>query len=305
MTGQYQQRHMAVFPDPAGSIDLLSQSRDCSGVWWREPKPALASIVFPKMISAASRGEDLTYSSFRKFGLFDPASLALPGGDFTCRIFLPAGEPFTSETWCSLFWCDPRRDPIAGERFIASGGGLKLQLQRVFDQQIIDGLRDLNKRVRQEVWVRHNWKASEIAPGVLPVPALMQSLAGLSPEDAAARLNSLRGAQMSPAEYYALRKKEREERERKEEQEGAEAFARQALKEARTAAEAPPVADVPTEPEAPPEKPYRDRVRDAKTKRERIAKVTQASARAIEANKASGKAFAEKKLRQYEREGKV
>jgi hypothetical protein len=333
----YHQRHMAVFPDPGGSIDFKSQSRDVSACWWIEPKTQLLNILAPKMIAAAAGGQDLTWSSFRQFGLFDPAHLALPTGDFVCRIFMPCGEPFSDETWCSLLWFDARRPPIASDRFVASNGGLKLQLQRIFTPEMIDGLRDLNKRPRIEILVRHTWKASEIeaAKGVLQIPNWMKAVEGLSFEEAQARMNSLRCAGTTPAQYYELRKQQRIQRDKEADKEEAEAFERQrqewlreheaeqsvrryadALSGTYTAerqvsqaavgqAEAPPVSAQPVEPETPPEKPYSEMVRDAKAKREKMAKATRAQVRAQKANEASGKAFAEKKLRQYEREGKI
>ena len=206
-------KHIIV--QPTDSVDFVRQDLDASNVWFRNPQPMWLPILLPEVLSIVSRGgADLTFSTFRQFGFVDPGFISIPGGsNFRVQIFMPLGRRFGADIWGAITYFAAGQPPVAhGERFSISDGGLRKQLDRLFQHSAIDPLRDLDKRPRYEIWIRHNWDASVIAPGLFDLPKWQRDI---DPDDprAAAKLQALR-APMSGADYLELRARERAARER-------------------------------------------------------------------------------------------
>ncbi|MFZ1106831.1 MAG: hypothetical protein WAN43_00600 [Rhodomicrobium sp.] len=325
-------KHIIV--QPTDSVDFVRQELDASGVWFRNPQPQWLPNLMPEVLGIASRGTDFTFSTFRKFGFLNPDFISIPAGsNFRVQVFMPLGRRFGEGIWGAVSYFAAGQPPVAhGERFSLSDGGLRRQLDRLFQHSAIDPLRDLDKRPRYEIWVRHNWDASVIAPGLFDLPGWAR---GIDPDDprAADKLRALR-APMSGADYLELRARERAAREREaaladDVPQPPAATEEQALPpdafryvgdepdirlhehaphpsaSASEASDAPDAPDAPAAPVDPLQEMSREELVEAKKRKARIARATQGKVAADKFNADAAKAHAEKVVRRLEHEGQL
>jgi len=173
------------------------------------------------------------------------------------------------------------------EKFSPNNNGVRRVVEKFFTTERIDSYRKPDKP-REELWTRFDLAIEDLLPGAYPLPSWSRAVAGLSHEEAAAKLNALRQP-AGPNEYFRLRQKEREEKERAEAAEAdADAEAAIALDQlART-----------------PEEPHvmsRDDIRHAREKRERMAKATRSKVSADKKNAASAESWAKKVVSRMDR----
>jgi hypothetical protein len=205
-------RHIVISPDPKGSVDFTRADLDSSGVWFQRPENLWLPLLTPKFIAAASRGADVTFSSFRHFGFNDPRHFTLPEGNFSLKAFCRLGKLFGRGMWGCLTWYDVHRPPVAsGDRFIVDDEGLAKQLNAFFKPEFYDSLRDISRRPRIEVWVRWGWTADEIAPGCYDLPDYVTKYGDPSDPLTAMRQAAARAAP-APGSYERTRLRERAQR---------------------------------------------------------------------------------------------
>ena len=287
---------IVIEPAANGSIDFQRRQWDSSQIWLQYPKAAWLPTMLPAAISEAAGGNNLVFSTFRRFPLCDPADFALsnePG--ILTRLFAPLGGNWPPDMWVCLHYYDPRQPPVAGqERFYASSGGLKRLLSEAMEAPaFIDSMRTLDKRPRLEVLVRHDLRAIDLAPNAIEAPGWMKQVEGLSPEEAAGRMNSLR-APTSNAQWYQIRAQDRAQRER-----------------AATKPAAEP--EAPTQPEEPAEAPEAaqpvvltmEEKRTLVKRKERMARATQSKVRADQFNRTAAAKHAARVVDKLERAGKL
>jgi hypothetical protein len=160
-----------------------------------------------------------------------------------------------------------------------------------------------------------------IEDGGYDLPNWQKAVAGLAPEEAAARMNALRSAVTSPSAYCQLRARERAERERQADLEEEAAFAERRaawlaenaasdqaaaenVTEAAPATEEPTVADPPAAPASPPVM-TREAIQAARKRREKMARATRSKVAADKANAKNAEAFAKQRVADLERVGKL
>ena len=203
--------------EPSGkSCDFVKKVYDTSRVWFRNPRPLWVANLLPDAIKAACSGSDFTFSSWRTFGLIDPAHFTVPRKSNACvKVFMPVGGSFDATLWCSLDWFSASRPPIAStSHFHITGGGLsRILTDALMQPEFHDQLRKTTSRSRLEYWIRWDWRALDIAPGCIEKPGYMRAVEGLPPEEQAQRMNAWR-LPTSSAEYFNIRRIEREQRDR-------------------------------------------------------------------------------------------
>jgi hypothetical protein len=329
-------RHALVFPDPAGSVDMVKQEMS-AGTWYRSPRPQFLSILLKQMLDAAQNGQDLTFSSWRQsFGFCDPANYTLPaGGNFQVYLFAPMGPPFESDNYGCAVFHNSRRPPTDGGRFIFTGDGLKHQLEHIFSTEFIDQFRQLGGRPRTEVFVRHRLRMCDVAEGVHPIPRILSETIGLSPDEARAKVTAMRQP-TSVAEALRIKAEDRRKREREADLEEEAAFAERrqawlaehavreyadalsgtytanqenaapaAVKEVAAPEESQPAPAPAPQDAAPAQKVMtRDDIRNARNRRTKMAKATRSKVAADKADAIAAKAHAEKVVARMEREGR-
>ena len=285
---------IVIEPAANGSIDFQRRQWDASQIWLQYPKAAWLPTILPAAISEAAGGNNLVFSTFRRFPLCDPADFALsnePG--VLTRLFAPLGGNWPPDMWVCLHYYDPRQQPVAGDqRFYASSGGLKRLLSEALEAPaFIDSMRTLDKRPRLEVLVRHDLRAVDLAPNAIEAPGWMKQVEGLSPEEAAGRMNSLR-APTSASDYYRKVALDRAQRE--------------ATKPAAEPEAPEDPAEAPTAPEAAqPVVLTMEEKRTLVKRKERMARATQSKVRADQFNRTAAAKHAARVVDKLERAGKL
>jgi hypothetical protein len=302
-----------------GSIDFERQEMDIAGIWFRAPRTQWIALLIPQILAAAQAGKEVTVSTYRQsFGYSSPDNYTLPAGDnFVLKLYAPMGHPWPSNQWGCLHYFDSRRPPCPGDRFVWEADGLRHQLQREFTDKFVDGLRQLGGRVRCEYWCRPNLTIEQLAPGIFPMPKMMQETIGLSAEEAAQRVRAMRCAQPASA-YHQLRERERAAKQAEEAAElesateAAEPDAVRAYcdKLSNTISTDPastyPLPVGPQTPqEAPAEKTQREMVRDAKKLRSKLSRAVKSKVQADAKDRANAKAHADKVVARLEKAGRL
>ncbi len=309
--------------DPTGFTQLKFDGR----LWFELPVPQLPQVLLPSAIAAACGGQDFTFSSFRRFAKIEPSMFAIPpGSGWSLRIFCPIGGTFEPNLWSSVTYYQSGKPPVAEDgpdaNFSAQGGGLQRRLDEALSAERIDKLKQPDSREHFEIWVRWDFRAIMLAePDSFHIPKWRQQIDPADP-DAAQKMHALR-APMAPGEYHRLRAQQRAE---------AEALkAAKDLPETRprgqisgkklTAAEEP--TDAPGGPEpaaaaiveanaipASTEPPVPavltlEQLREKKRVKSKLARATRSKTRADAKDKASAKAWSDKRVRQLEAAGKL
>ena len=286
--------------------------------------PPGSQPCFLKQSPTPAPGSDFTYSTWRKFPLRDPADFTIPANEgaflFVRSCQLAAASPLRCGA-ASPGLIHRRPPVVSSEKFHRTGSCLKRILSDMLAAPAeIDKLRKLEGRPRLECWVRHDWRAMDIAPGAIEMPGWMERLEGLSGEEAAARMAAMR-VPMSGGAYLRLRMQERAERDRKalEEARGlyapveaaAQAEARApgqepANQESHTPAPTPPAAqESDAGADAPPSEMTIEQIRAARERKARMSKATQQKVEADRKDAASAASHAKKVVARMEREGRL
>lgn len=289
-----QREHIVI--EPCGtSVDFIRKSYDTSKVWYRAERPLWWANLVADALKSAAGGCDLTVSIWRTFPLSAPDLFTIPRDpNASVRVYCPLGPPFDGSLWCSLTYFDRSRLPLLGaERFHITGNGLFRTLNdTLMKPELIDALRKIELRPRQDTWVRHDWRAVDII-GVdnIDMPNWMKVTAGLSPEQAAAAMAGLRSP-TSSSEYFHIRKLDREKRERE---------AQAAKGEPEAPAEPEEAAPVATT--AEPVVLNEEQRRELRRTRERLSKATKNQIRAAALDKANAKRHSYKVIAKLTRQG--
>ncbi len=264
-------RHITL--TPSGPIDFIRAERDHAGTWFRSPMPAWIATLLPNAINAVVAGADFSFSTLRTFPFADPDyfSLAADTGVLT-RIFAPIGEGH-GDLWGAVLFHSADSPPIPhGEKFVAHG--LRNALEAVFSTDRIDRYRKPN-RPREEIWVRHHGLTLVELAGedAFPLPGWARRK---NPEEieASAKQTAAR-LPMQPGDYDRLRRQEHA---------GQEAGASPG-----------PADQAPPTPAAPA----------AVKRKERVKVVTQNAVRASAANEKYAEEFANKRVSDLEKVGKL
>ena len=281
---------IVIEPAANGSIDFQRRQWDSSQIWLQYPTAAWLPTLLSPAISEAAGGNNLVFSTFRRFPLCEPSDFGLsnePG--VLTRLFAPLGGNWPPDMWVCLNYYDRRQQPVAGDqRFYASSGGLKRLLSEALEAPaFIDSMRTLDKRPRLEVLVRHDLRAIDLAPNAIEAPGWMKQVEGLSPEEAAGRMNSLR-APTSASAYYAKVAADRAQREAGEPE----------------APEDPAEALEATQPAEPVVLTMEEK-RTLVKRKERMARATQSKVRADQFNRTAAAKHAARVVDKPERAGKL
>ena len=288
-SGVHRVMRESIVIEPSGeSCDFVRKTYDTSRVWFRNPRPLWVANLLPDAIKAACSGSDFTFSPWRTFGLIDPAHFTVPREFNACiKVFMPVGGTFDATLWCSLDWFSASRQPIAStSHFHITGGGLsRILTDALMQPEFHDQLRKTASRPRVEYWTRWDWRALEIAPGCIEKPGYMRAVENLPPEEQAQRMNAWR-LPTSSAEYFNIRRIEREQRDRD--------------------AASEPEAPVQPEEAAPPTPPTvltTEQRRELKRTRERLSKTAKGAQAAQRFNETAAKAHSAKVISKLTRAG--
>ncbi len=274
--------------EPIGdSVDFVRKDYGVDRVYFSHPRPAWISTLLPAAIAEACSGSDFTYSTWRRFPLRSPDEFTIPSneGAFLIRVFMPIGGAFSPTMWTCLTWHDARQKPVvSSEKFHITGKGLqRILTDTLASPEAVDALRKLDRRPRYETWVRHDWRASEIAPGSVDVPGWMSKIEGLTDADAAAAIAAMR-APTSDAEYFRVKALDRAKRE-----------AEKAKQDAPTPEESAPA----------PKVMSREDIREARERKAKMAKATRQKVAGDKKDKQAALTHAAKVVARLEREGRL
>lgn len=300
-------KHVLIFPSGNG-VDFYRAERSYDGVWLRSSVASWITVLLPAVLQSVEAA-DFTFSSFRELPCGDPSLMPLPSGSgYAVKIFAPCGGFFPDQFGSILFHSESHPPAVAGDRFIPTNGGIRRQVEQFFSADFIDLLRKPDKP-RIEFWLRHGGHGhgngsgitiEDMLPGAYDAPRWLRETSGLTPEEAAAKLNELR-APNSAAEYYRSRAAARAEAERLK---AAQDDPGQPESAARATVEAEAVSPetAATEPATPAvmsmsEKAEKRRIRD------RLRRSTRSKVAADKANAELADAWAAKRVRELERSG--
>jgi hypothetical protein len=312
-------KHVVIYPSGSG-VDFYRAERSYDSIWLRSGTASWITTLLPAVLSSVEQC-DFTFSSFREIPLGDPSLMPLaPGSGYATKILCSCGGYYDAQWGSILFHSESHPPAIAGERFIPENGGIRKQVQDYFSQDFIDSMRKPD-RPRVELWVRHSLEIETMLPSAYDAPRWLRETHGLSPEQAAGRLNYLRTA-CSPAEYEQKLKRDRQQREREAQAEEEAAFlqrqaewlaehqeayeAEQAVRQYADSLSGTRTAEPQNAP--PPEQPelsQRERTIAAKKLRSKIQRATKSKIQADAFNEKSAKAYSDKVVRRLEQEGKL
>jgi len=284
-------KHMLVSA-PSARIDFQRAEFTPDGMWFESATLSWLPILLPT-IYAACGSSCLTFSSFRALPMLkDPALLPLPdGGGYSVRLIAPLGGCH-GDLWGGLLYHSASADPVpCMEKFSPNNNGVRRVVENFFTPERIDSYRKPDKP-REELWTRFDLAIEDLLPGAYPLPNWQRAVAGLSHEEAAAKMNAMR-APAGPNEYFRLRAAERTKQEAAEKQ----AAAAEEAEAEDFAVKAIALDQLTRAAEATPDEPKcvtREDLQEARSRREKAHKATQAKVRADKANAASAKRYADR-----------
>jgi len=301
-------KHLLIFPSDQG-VDFFRAERSYDGVWLRSSQSTWLPHLLPAVYQSVDLA-DFSFSSFRALPMGDPSLMPLPSDSspYQVLILAPIGEPYPTQYGGLLFHSASHPPCLACERFVPDAGGIKRVVQSFFSQEFIDGMRFPERRQHAEIWIRHSLKIHDMLRDAYDAPRWLREQQGLTSEEAAQRMAALR-LPTPASQYHNLRTREHDRREAQAKTEEEAAFAEQAWKDAEAAiAPSTPSTPAPESPPVPasPEPPtIRELHASGQKKREKAKRVTQSAVRASKANEVAARAFAEKKIKQMEADGRL
>jgi len=306
-------KHIVLYPSGSG-VDFYRAERSYDGIWLRSGTASWLTTLLPQVL-ASVEACDFSFSSFRELPLGDPSLMPLPpGAGYAVKILAPCGGYYNAQWSGILFHSESNPPAIAGERFVPENGGIRRQVSEFFSEAFVDSMRKVD-RPRVELWVRHSLEIETMLPDAFDAPRWLRETHGLSAEQAAAKIAGLRSAS-TPAEYQRLRMAEKAKRELEAQQEEDAIFEqrRQAWLEEHAAEQevraycdklsnthtAEPPSELPQL-----EKSQREIVRDAKVKRAKLSRAVKSKTAADAFNKKSAEIYANKRVDDLTRSGKL
>ena len=186
-----QRKHMLVSA-PLGRIDFRRAELTADGLWFSSATLSWLPTLLPNLYAACGNS-DLTFSSFRELPMLkDPRMLPLPdGAGYSVRLIAPIGGAH-GDLWGGLLYHSAKHGPVPClEKFSPSNNGVRRALEKFFTPEHVDSYRRADKG-REEIWLRHDLRIEDILPEAYDLPNWQKAVAGLSPEEAAAKMNALR-----------------------------------------------------------------------------------------------------------------
>ncbi len=291
-------KHLMIFPGTG--VDFLRAERSYDGVWLRSSQSTWLPHLLPAVYQSVEMA-DFSFSSFRELPMGDPSLMPLPPNSppYQLIILAPVGEPYPTQWGGVLFHSQTHPPCLACERFVPDAGGIERVVRSFFSEEFIGGMRFPERR-HAELWVRHSLKIHDMLSDAYEAPRWLKEQQGLSPEEAARKMAAMR-LPTAASQYHNLRQQghAREEEARRQ-------LAEQGWIEATAQLGVPPEAPSPPPLQAPPAPPtIRELHASGCKKREKAKRATQSKVRADKANEAAARAYAEKKIKQMEAEGRI
>ncbi|MFT4079310.1 hypothetical protein [Rhodomicrobium sp.] len=169
-----ERRHVLVAPaDP----DWTRSDRQIDGIWFHHPGTAVLLNRIPAALDLIETGWDFTFSSHRSTLAGDPAVWPIAEGVVPITYVLAPLTPIHGENvWAVVVYSSSDREPVQlGEKFSSQAGCLRRRVETFFTGGLYDRLRRQRWAVHEEIWVRHDLRADELAPNAFPLSVSQQA----------------------------------------------------------------------------------------------------------------------------------